>query len=227
MNYPKALLPHLNSFTDMKKILLGIATALIVASTSYATSGIFGTGVVINNNGTQTLYEATLLGDSRHNPSGFSPTLDATGFDSVDLGDFDTTTDTLALNGGGILTFKNDTDNITGASVFYSINSGGFNEIALGFNEDNVNGSGGDQRWYSQGSNIDLLDGLGIGDHTIAVYFEAPFTYTGGSGTHSISNSAANYVADFSITAVPEPGVFALLAGLFGLSFVAINRRRA
>lgn len=211
----------------MKKITLSIATALLAVSSSYAASGIFGTGVVINNNGTQTLYEATLLGDSRHAPSGFSPTLDATGFDSVDLGDFDTTTDTLVLNGGGVLTFKNGTDDITGASVFYSINGGSFTEIALGFNEDNVNGNGGDQRWYSQASSIDLLDGLGIGDHTIAVFFEAPFTFDFGSGTHTINNSTANYVADFSITAVPEPSAFALLAGIFGLSFVAIKRRKA
>lgn len=211
----------------MKKITLGILTALVAASASFATSGIFGTGVVINNNGTQTLYEATLLGDGRHDPVGSSPTLNTTGFDSVDLGDFDTTTDTLVLNGGGILTFKNGTDNVTGASVFYSINGGSFTEISLSFNEDNVNGNGGDQRWYSDGSSIDLLDGLGVGDHTIAVFFEAPFTFDFGSGTHTDNNSASNYVADFSITAVPEPGAFALLAGLFGLSFVALKRRKA
>ena len=214
----------------MKKITLGILTALVAASTSFAASGIFGTGVVINNNGTTTLYEATLLGDSRHNPSDFSPTLNTTGFDSVDLGDFDTTTDSLVLNGGGILTFKNSGDDITGASVFYSINGGSFTEIVLGFNEDSVSDNSGDQRWYSEGSSIDLLDGLGVGDHTIAVFFEAPFTFTGGgggSGTHTINNGTSNYVADFSITAVPEPGAFALLAGIFGLSFVALKRRKA
>ncbi|MDG1241259.1 MAG: PEP-CTERM sorting domain-containing protein [Opitutae bacterium] len=212
----------------MKKITLILGAAAIAVSSLSAASGIFGTGVVISNNGTSTLYESTLLGDARHAPNGFTPTLNTVGFNGFNLGTFDTTTsDSLVLNGGSVLTYKNDTDNISGASVFYSINGAAFTEITLGFNEDNVNGSGGDQRWYSEESSVDLLSGLSSGNHTIAVMYEAPFTYTGGgggSGTHAENNGDSNFTANFTV--VPEPGTCALIAGLFGMTFVALRRRQ-
>lgn len=211
----------------MKKtsLLIAAASFLVAASSLNAASGIFGTGVTITNKGTVTLYESTLLGDSRHAPFGSSPALNTTGFDSVDLGIFDTTTsDSLVLNGGGILTFKNGTDDVTGASIFYSIDGGSFSSIALSFNEDNVSGSGGDQRWYIQDSSIDLLSGLSSGAHTISVYFEAPFTFDFGSGTHSENNGGSNFTADFTV--VPEPSAYALLAGILGLAYVAARRRK-
>lgn len=210
----------------MKKSFLALFALAASANSALAISGIFGTGVTITNKGATTLYEATLLGDSRHAPLGASPTLDTTGFDSVNLGTFDTTNpgDTLVLNGGGILTFKNGTDDVTGASVTYFIDGILQSSIGLGFNEDNVSGNTGDQRWYNESASINLLSGLSNGAHTISVFFEAPFTFDGGGGTHVENNGGANFTADFTV--VPEPSAFALIAGLLGLGYIGVSRRR-
>lgn len=208
----------------MKKTSLLITTAslFVAASSLHAASGIFGTGVVINNNGTQTLYEATLLGDTRQAPTNFSPTLNSTGFDVVNLGSFNTTTgDTLVLQGGSVLTFKNGLSDVTSGSVFYRINGGSFTEIALAFDQDNVDGATGDQRWADADETIDMLSGLSNGTHTIAVYFEAGSS----DGLQTENFSGDNFTADFTV--VPEPGSYALIAGILGLAFVALKRRIA
>jgi len=42
----------------------------------------------------------------------------------------------------------------------------------------------------------------------------------------SANGTGANDVDTFSLTVIPEPGTYALLAGCFGLSFVMLRRRR-
>ncbi|MEK7952568.1 hypothetical protein [Luteolibacter soli] len=199
-------------------LALAVLGTLPVAS---AASGIFGTGTVLGVNGTKTLYATTLLNDNRHVPINVTaPTLDLDGIPSS-VGTFNPTVgDTLVLRGGDVLTFKNGTDNITGAVLNYRIDGGSFQTFNLTFNENNVNGAGGDQRWYGEGANVNLLTGLSNGDHTLQVFYTAPFTFTGGSGTHTINNSTANYA--FNFTVVPEPA--AALLGSFGL--LALLRRR-
>ncbi|MCW1922590.1 PEP-CTERM sorting domain-containing protein [Luteolibacter arcticus] len=195
--------------------------ALIVLGTlsvASAASGIFGTGTVLGVNGTKTLYATTLLNDSRHAPINVTPpTLDLDGIPSS-VGTFNPTVgDTLVLRGGEMLTFKNGTDDITGATIHYRIDGGSFQTFNLSFNE-NLNGS--DQRWYGEGANVNLLTGLSNGNHTLQVFYTAPFTFTGGSGTHTINNGTANY--SFNFTVVPEPAT--ALLGSFGL--LALLRRR-
>ena len=207
----------------MKKTLITLITLLTVSVAANADSGIFGTSVVINNNGTTTLYETTLLGDSRHTPTGpFSGTT-TSGFNGVNLGTYDTTTsDNLTLRGGGVLTYKNNGSNITGAHVYYKIDNGNYSSaIALGFNEDLVSVGGGDQRWYTQANSFNLLDGLSNGAHTVSVYFDA--THDG--GTHYENNGSADFTANFTV--VPEPNTYALIAGMFGLAYIALKRRQA
>lgn len=187
----------------LKTLLSGL---LILSNIpAFSASGIFGTGAAIDNNGTLTLYQTTLLGDSRHQPIGASPVQNSLGLDGLDLGDFDPSAgDNLTLAGAGVLTFKNSGSDVFGATLIYSIN--GAPEQALPnlfFNEDNVSGVGGDQRWYSDGNSVDVLAGLANGDHTLTVRYEAFHD----AGTHS----TGAYTADFTI--VPEPSA-ALLGGL-------------
>ncbi|OYV04436.1 MAG: hypothetical protein CFE26_16905 [Verrucomicrobiales bacterium VVV1] len=206
----------------MKKILLNSILLLGLVSPAFAASGIFGTGVVLGVNGTKTLYATTLLNDTRHTPINVTtPTLVLGGLPS-NLGTFNLAVgNTLTLMGGEMLTFKNGSDNVTGATIRYRIDGGSFSSFALTFNQNNVNGSNGDQRWYGEGANVNILTGLTNGNHTIEVFYEAPFTFTGGSGTHVVNNGTANYAASFTL--VPEPSI-ALLGsiGLLGL----LRRRR-
>jgi len=205
----------------MKKALLKSILLLGLACPAFAASGIFGTGIVLGVNGTKTLYATTLLNDTRHTPINVTtPTLVLSGLPG-NLGTFDLGVgNTLTLMGGEMLTYKNGSDNITGATIRYRIDGGSFSSFALTFNQNNVNGANGDQRWYGEGANVNLLTGLNNGVHTIEVFYEAPFTFTGGSGTHVVNNGTANYSATFTL--VPEPSI--ALLGSIGL--LAVMRRR-
>jgi len=197
-------------------IALGVLGTIPAAS---AASGIFGTGTVLSVNGTKTLFATTLLNDTRHTPINVTPpTLDLDGIPSS-VGTFNPTVgDTLTLRGGDILTFKNGTDDITGATIHYRVDGGSFQTFNLSFNE-NL-GGGGDQRWYGEGANVNLLTGLSNGDHTLEVFYTSPFTFSGGSGTHTINNGTANY--GFNFTVVPEPA--SALLGSLGV--LLLFRRR-
>lgn len=204
---------------QMKKTIYSLI-GIGLMTCAHGASGIFGTGTVLTNNGTSTFYQTTLLGDARHAPSGSSPTQNSTGLGGLDLGTFDSSLgNTLVLNGAGVLTFKNGTDDITGARLYYSIDGGSEATIGLGFNE---NIGGGDQRWYSDGSSVDVLSGLANGAHTLTVRYEADFTFSGGGGTHHANAGGSNFTATF--TTVPEPSSAALL-GLGGLALIMRRRK--
>ena len=210
--------------TARLSLLTLLSAALLGGATSaQAASGIFGTGAVFTTNGSLTLYQSTLLGDGRHAPQGASPTVVSSGFDGLDLGTFDPGAgNTLVLNGGGILTFKNGPDDVFGGEVFYSIDGAPFASLTtLAFNQDL---GSGDQRWYSDGSSVDVLSGLSNGSHTIAVRYESPFNF----GTHQSgapgsvgNNSPTPYQATFEV--IPEPST-SLLGALGGL--LLLRRRR-
>ena len=196
----------------MKQIIAAIVASSFVITSAYADSGTFAASVVLDNNGTLTLYELSNLGDSRHNPSGFSPSLDATGWGSTasptpNIGTFELGTDTLNFKGGGLLTYKNGLSDVFGANIYYKIDGGSFSSaFSLGFNE---NLGGGDQRWYSEGSSVDLLSGLSVGTHSISVYLDA----SSSDGTHFANNGGADFAAEFNV--IPEPAVmgFMVFAG--------------
>jgi len=231
----------------LTKFTLAAAAVLTVsASPVLASSGIFGVGVVLGSNVSGTsaldLFELTLLGDGRFAPNssggGYSlgnPTLIDTdngvgtstwaSGSGPSLGTFNVNTgDTLTLDGAEELTYKNSGSNVSGADMFYSINGGSFGDATLAFNQDAVNGSTGDQRWYSDtAADVNLLSGLGYGTYTLSVYFQDTNT---DDGHDYISNASNNYKATFTV--VPEPSTDAmLLTSFLGGSFYLIRRRRS
>src|SRR6202030_2167580 len=138
----------------IKRLALGIIalTFMLRATHVFAAAGIFGTDIGLNsdliNSGTNTFFEADLLGDSRHAPLSNPPfvtlpvDLNTTGFNTLNLGTFDLAAgDTLNFIGGEALTFKNSGTDVTGTTINYSIDGGPFTSFSLTFNEDNVNGT--------------------------------------------------------------------------------------
>lgn len=145
-----------------------------------------------------------------------------TDFQGANLGVFDTTTDSILL--GAEL-------NITGGNVEYANIGWGIynssNDLVAGFTETGGtydSSPGGNDRWLvSGGARPDLLSGLGNGDYTVEVYLHGD--YNGGDFQFYESNSSNNYVANFTV--VPEPGTYAMFAGLLGLIYVALRHRRS
>ena len=225
-----------------------VACLLVSAPAAFCQySGIFGTGVAISSDiggsSTFNLYEITALGSpllspavpglggvslgapsqvNTDNGSGISTW--ATGnigqpSTGPSLGTFTQGVDTLTLNGGEVLTYKGGGGNVTAAYVEYKIDGGAFINYSLAFNQDNIS-SPGDQRWYSDGEGVNLLNGLSLGTHTLSVYFYDD-NYP---NTHDyVSNGAFNYSA--TITVVPEPTTSLLVASGLGM-FALIRRRR-
>ena len=213
------------------------AVSLLASSRLFADTGIFGTDLGLESNlingGTPTFFEADLLGDSRHAPLASGAVtlpvdLNTSGFNGLNLGTFNPSAgDTLTLVGGEALTFKNNgggssgTD-VTGTFVNYSIDGGSFMSLSLPFNEDNVSGTSGDQRWASDTYDVNVLTGLSLGTHTIAFFASGT---TNGNQIFD-SNGGANYTASFTV--VPEPSTWAMgslvALGLAGSAFRRFRR---
>jgi hypothetical protein len=227
-----------------KFALAASAVFTVCSSPVFASSGIFGAGVVISTNigGSPALdlFEMILLGDSRYSPNssggGYSlgqPTLintnDGGGTSTwadgsnPSLGTFNVGTgDTLTLDGGEELTFKNGGSNVSATDMFYSINGGSFQDATLAFNQDSVNSTTGDQRWYSDSAaDVNLLSGLSNGTYTLSIYFRDSST----DGTGYASNNGNNFNATFTV--VPEPSTVMMLmsSSLFG-TFYLLRRKR-
>lgn len=220
----------------MKHLVLISVTAvtLLASSRLFADTGIFGTDLGLESNlinsGTPTFFEADLLGDPRHNPQATGAVtlpvdLNTSGFNGLNLGTFNPSTgDTLTLVGGEALTFKNNGGGLTGTDVTgtfvnYSIDGGSFMSLSLPFNQDNVSGNAGDQRWASDTYNVNLLTGLSLGTHTISFFASGT---TNGNQIFD-SNGGANYTASFTV--VPEPSTWAM-GSLTALGLVGSVLRR-
>ena len=219
-------------------ILLGLALT-ISASSAFADSGIFGSGVELNANGAanNTLYALNDNGTTRLTPTGSTATLDETswmnGSDAspkLNLGTFDITMgQTLTLDGGSLLTFKNNNNNtnsnVTGAFLDYRIftqgsPSGLFTEVSLPFNQDNVSGNAGDQRWSTESLTVNLLAGLPNGNYELSVFLRETST----DGGAFSSQSGANYAADFTV--VPETSTWIFFGAPALLGCLLLHRRR-
>lgn len=216
---------------SLKLIALALAAVSFagLGHNADAGAGIFGSddGLQLNG-GAFTFYENSLQNDGRHNPlvvGGVTggPTLVTTGL-PASLGSFNPFTgDTLLLIGGEALTFKNGATDVTAAFVNYSIDGGTFSSISLTFNEDNVNGAGGDQRWANTNFTLDLLAGQGLGLHTLSFFVSATTNSNGADPVIFDNAGGANYNTTFTV--VPEPSTWAMMLAGLGV-LVAVQRRR-
>ncbi len=125
-----------------------------------------------------------------------------TDFNGAILGSFIYGT-SIKLAGAEIKTYKNGSENISGATLFYrvySITPGAFSNTNLPFGSNLGNG---DQSWTATGADIELSKTLSPGTYTIELYTTATFTFTGGGETHFSNNGGNNYKATFTITTAP------------------------
>lgn len=209
----------------MKKTsLLIAATSLCAAYTATAASGIFGSYIGLNvNGGGNTWYDA----DS---------TTALANFEGLSIGEFDlTSSDSLQLSAFELDTFKNFGSDVTGAQLEYRVfelgeTPGSFNTVGGGFvanaNFTDPAGTlitgGGDQNWgVAPTANLaDLLSGTVAGKTYEVEIFMTSFNSDGNAFANA---GGSNFTASF--TTVPEPGTYALLAGIVGLAYVATRRR--
>lgn len=206
----------------MKKTLTSLALSLAAVVSLQAGGGLFDTFAIVRT-ASDTFYDAGAISGNDD-------------FQGFDLGSFDASTDNLQL-GGQTKTFKNNGTDVTGATINYRIwqgtEGGGFTSLAYAFQINDVGGTPGDQQWGTDvaGSNptafytSNLISGLSAGNYTLEVFTEITTNSFDAPATYTVNNGGLNYEATFTI--VPEPSAFALIAGLLGLSFVALKRRRA
>lgn len=205
-----------------KCITLALALGLSVSS-AFAAAGIYDDDVVINANNGGNFYYG--LGNGTHQGT----------FNNRDFGTFDTSAGaSLLLNGGEVFTYKSDSSDVTGASIFYNVHldtagQGSFTEVPMNFGQDFGYDGGGfnHQRWDKSTAAKDLLAGLANGSYTLEIFSKA---YTNGqSGAASEiydSNNGSNFKASFTV--VPEPSSIVSMLGtsLMGLLYL-VRRRRA
>ena len=205
--------------------------ATLFASQALAGTGVFGTYLFINDDGTAAIYGLTETSASAVTDGDFQ---------GIDLGVFDSSTMTLTLNGAQANTFKSGTGNVTGAELSYRIYdsgvpTGSFSQISLGFGANASDGAyldaggvtvsgGGDQKWETTAHGVDLLDGLAPGTYDLDVFVKA-FT---NEGDRFHSNGGNNYIGSFTVAAVPEVSAALALPLLLGSvwGFRSLKRRR-
>jgi hypothetical protein len=214
----------------MKKVILLICS-LICAVTLQAATGIFGAYVTI--------------GGTKYKSSGIYAGAEAA-LGVTSLGSFDVDTDSLIFSQGETLTFQNSGHSTFGFAVAYrvrlatdskSTDPSAYSFISMG---DGVDLGGGDEKGEFTGGTTDFLAGIAA-PVTETVYaidiIHKIGAWEGGGNFERLANiNDANpgstawgdtdaFTATFTV--VPEPGTYALIAGIFGLAFVALKRRNA
>ncbi|WPJ94949.1 PEP-CTERM sorting domain-containing protein [Coraliomargarita algicola] len=177
--------------------------SLLAATSLNAATGFFGTTSIIADGNTSDVSTLTSFGNISN-----AATFEIQGFD---------------LN-----TFEDNGSEITHMNMFWTID--GFTNIHQIQLTPAPTKIGNDRNWVISSSTQDLVtnNGLGTiaeGDYTFQAYFEGYTNGTNTAGNIFLNNGGSNYQATFTI--VPEPGIYALIAGLLGLSFVALKRRQA
>ena len=168
----------------IKHLLLSLIL-LICNTVVFSASGIFDRGVIVQ--------------------TGSFSFLNGAAFDTTNFGEL-TSGSIFLLHGGQLKTYKNGSDDITGAAMYYRIYVQGtsslpsFDTIYLPWKEDVISPLGSiDQTWEKNDLNINILNGLTDGHYIIEIYYEAFYTDPNGANIHVDNNGGGNYKATFSI----------------------------
>lgn len=185
----------------MKKALVFLAIALIAGAASAQTLTWIGGSAVYCADDTYWYNCSATWGTA------------STDFDVTDFG----LVSSLTL-GGEVQTWLSDSSSDPSMTVAmgYQVDSLASQSVTLSWNRFESNND-----FWQNMTGEDVISGSGLstsGSHTVAVWFSA----TDGVDTLYDNNSSANYVADFSTAAVPEPATMSLL----GLGALAMVLRR-
>lgn len=209
----------------MKKITLIIGAAALLAAVSglNAAAGAYGGYVGVTVDGAaETIYEGPQL------------TTDLADFEGAALG---------SVNIGGNISFstaeligwRSDGSNINGAQLNYRIfetgtGPGSFNVTGINFGSnatfttlagDSIAATN-DQRWTGlTDGTINIANGLVAGDYSVEIFWSAT---TDSDGTQYVNDTGNNFTGTFSV--VPEPGTYALIAGMLSFTYIAVRRRK-
>ena len=170
----------------MKKIYFLLLTVLSLGFLNAQDAGIFESYAILNvNNGGNTYYD-------------LQATTGNTDFNGLDLGAFNSATQSIVFVGGEMKTWKNSGGNVTGGNIRYVVYptaspSSSFSSISYSWISDLGNG---DQKWGDSSGTTNILAGLPIGNYTIEVYTDADTNV----GTKYSSNGSANYKATFTVS---------------------------
>ncbi|TAG11040.1 MAG: hypothetical protein EAZ42_02155 [Verrucomicrobia bacterium] len=213
----------------MKIKLLILPLSMMMASSSFAATSIFGSYINVTstnfNSGAAVWYDAQIPGGSRAS--------DPADFNAFNFGVYNPSAGgALDLTGGEVLTSKGGPpDDITGATISYRVYpvgppSGSFTAIAIAFTANatfadaasTAYSTPGDQKWSNGVGTTNLLTGLSNGDYQVEVFLQA----ASNTGTIFSNNGGGNFIASFRV--IPEPSS-ALLGLLGGLALLRRNRR--
>ena len=214
----------------MKNVSL-LVLSLICAVSLQAATGIFGAYVTIGG----TKYKQSSI------YNGSEPTLEG-----ISLGTFDFTTDSLIFSQGETLTFQNNGHSTFGFAIAYrvrldsdsrSVDPTDYSFISMG---DGFDIGNGDEKGEFTGGATDLLASIAaptIGANYAVDIIHKVGAWEGGSNFERLASSAninpgsTNWADTYAFTAnftvVPEPNSYALIAGIFGLAYIALKRRQA
>lgn len=201
--------------TIMKLVTCLAMSSVCMVSASFGASGTFD----------ELIWATTVSPFSYATSTFFEIDSDATNlfgaaeFQGASLGSF--TLGSQLFLAGQQKSYKNNGTDVTGHTLFWSLNGGGTSSsLGYGFQADL---GGGDQRWGTDnygGLTSNILSGLTPGDYTLSVWSTITTNGTDAATTIFNNRSGANYNATFTV--VPEPSA----ALLGGLGMMALLRRR-
>ncbi|HEV3271027.1 MAG TPA: PEP-CTERM sorting domain-containing protein [Candidatus Methylacidiphilales bacterium] len=223
-------------------LLIALASGVSVNAQIVGTYGygieLLGTGSGALYNGQLTLYALDQGGGTDLIPSGSTATLSTAWNDTstassptFNLGTF-TSSDSLTLTGGSLLTFQNSGATVNTGDTYlnYSVSAVGSSDYVPGVNLNvvvtDVGSTTGNTRFSTEAQSINLLAGLAPGTYELQTYGYADYSAPSGGGQLYENNGRSDFGAEFTVVTAPEPSTWVLmLGGGFALFFLRRFRR--